>query len=121
MKEKLRQGNTELAVILGGRASQLQPLDISINKPFKVYMIEEWNKGMVSETQCQFTPKGVLKRPTIKGVCQWIKQSWSRVRKNIIVESFKRCGISNVLDGSEEHLIYEEDSHEDEEDEGEVD
>jgi hypothetical protein len=46
----------------------LQPLDVLINKPFKVYMREEWNKWMMDETQHEFTPKGALKRPTIKQV-----------------------------------------------------
>jgi DDE superfamily endonuclease. len=41
MKKKLRQGNTELAVILEGLTSQLQPLDVSINKPFKANMRKE--------------------------------------------------------------------------------
>ena len=66
----------------------------------------------MDETQHEFTPKGALKRPTIKQVCQWIKQSWSRVREDIIVKSFKKCGISNALDGSEDHLIYEEHNEE---------
>jgi hypothetical protein len=30
---------------------------------------------------------------------------WSRVREDIIVKSFKKCSISNTLDGSED-LIY---------------
>ena len=63
----------------------------------------------------EFTPRGTLKWLTIKQVCQWIKQSWSRVREGIIVKSFKKCGISNAFDGSEDHLIYEEDNDHDEE------
>ena len=31
-----------LAVIPGGLTSQLQPLDVSVNKPFKGFMREEW-------------------------------------------------------------------------------
>jgi hypothetical protein len=38
---------------------------------------------------------------------------------SIIVKSFKKCGISNALDGSEDHLIYEEDNDDDEEEEEE--
>ena len=54
--------------------------------------------------------------------CQWIKQLWSRVKEDIIVKSFKKRGISNALDGSEDHLTYEEDNNDDdyeEEKEGE--
>jgi hypothetical protein len=80
-------------------------------------VLNEWNKWMMDETQHEFTPKGALKRPTIKQVCQWIKQLWSTVREDIIVKSFKKCGISNALDGSEDHFIYEEDNDDDEEEE----
>jgi DDE superfamily endonuclease. len=42
MKEKLRQENTKLAVIVGRLTSQLQLLDISINKT-KVYIRDNMN------------------------------------------------------------------------------
>ena len=35
---------THLAVIPGGLTSQLQPLNFSVNKPFKGFMHEEWTK-----------------------------------------------------------------------------
>ena len=35
---------THLAVIPGGLTSQLQLLDVSVNKPFKEFMHEEWAK-----------------------------------------------------------------------------
>ena len=35
VKNQLRKMNTELLVIPGGMTSVLQPMDISINKPFK--------------------------------------------------------------------------------------
>ena len=53
VKEKVTQGNTELAVILGGLTSQLKPLHILINIPFKVYMREEWNKWMKLKLEIQ--------------------------------------------------------------------
>jgi hypothetical protein len=118
VKEKLRQGNTELAGILGGLTLQLQPLDISIN-PFEVYMREEWKKWMIDETQHEFMPKGALKQATIKDMCQQITQLSSRVREDIIFKSFKKCSISNALDGSKDHLIYEEDNNDGEEKEEE--
>ena len=37
-----------------------------------------------------------------------MKNSWQRVKSETIVKSFKQCGISNGLDGSEDYILYEE-------------
>jgi len=46
---------THLAVIPGGLTSQLQPLDVSVNKPFKGFKHEEWAKWIEAPTH-HFTP-----------------------------------------------------------------
>ena len=66
---------THLAVIPGGLTSQLQPLDISVNKPFKGFMREEWTKWNEAPTH-HVTPTGRVKRPSISNVCKWVKNSW---------------------------------------------
>ena len=40
-KKNFKEVKTQIAVIPGGLTSQLQPLDVSINKPFKVLMRKE--------------------------------------------------------------------------------
>ena len=96
-----------LAVILGGLTSQLQPLDISVNKLFKKLMHEEWTKWIEAPTH-HVTPAGRVKRPLISNVCEWVKNSWQRVKSETILKSLKKCGISNALDGSEDNILYEE-------------
>ena len=54
------------------------------------------------------TPAGRVKRPSISNVCEWVKNSWQRVTSETIVKSFKKCVISNALDGSEDDILYEE-------------
>lgn len=56
-----------------------KPLDVSINKPFKVIMREEWNKWMAAGNH-DLTPTGRIKRPTITQVCEWVKTSWHSVK-----------------------------------------
>ena len=66
---------THLAVISGGLTSHLQPLDISVNKPFKGFMREEWAKWIEAPTH-HVTRAGRVKRPSISNVCEWVKDSW---------------------------------------------
>ena len=66
---------THLAVIPGGLTSQLQPLDVSVNKPFKGLMHEDWAKWTGAPTH-HVTPEGRVKRPSISNVCERVKNSW---------------------------------------------
>ena len=95
-----------LAVIPGGVTSQLQPLDVSVNKPFKGFMYEEWAKWTEAPTH-HVTPGGRVKRPSISNIYEWVKNSWQRVKSETIVKSLKKCGISNALDGSEGDILHD--------------
>jgi hypothetical protein len=41
-------------------------------------------------------------------VCEWVKNSWDAVKTKIVFKSFKKCGISNSLDGTEDNLLFED-------------
>ena len=36
------------------------------------------------------------------------KESWQELSKEMVERSFKKCGISNALDGTEDDLVWEE-------------
>ena len=65
---KFREENTGICVIPGGLTSQLQPLDVYLNKP--------WTEWLMDKTNHDFTPSGLLKKPSIYFMCVWIKEVW---------------------------------------------
>ncbi|GBB95674.1 hypothetical protein RclHR1_25900001 [Rhizophagus clarus] len=107
VKIKFKQHNFHLVIIPAGLTSICQPLDVSINKPFKDNLRKEWHEW-ISRGDSGITVAGNLKRARISDVCGWIKRSWDAVSDQIIFNSFKKCSISNLLDGSEDDMVYEE-------------
>lgn len=57
IKMKLKEENTDVAIIRGGSKSQLQLLDVSINKPFKKKRIL-WSDWMAGSTDLALTRGG---------------------------------------------------------------
>ena len=55
IKKTLRDHNTDVAIIPGGLTSQLQPLDVSLNKPFKEKVCVMWSEW---DEQKEFTKGG---------------------------------------------------------------
>ncbi len=43
------------------------------------------------------TAKGNLRHIKINDICEWIKQSWEQISDKIIINSFKFCHISDML------------------------
>ena len=54
------------------------------------------------------TLTGRMKRPTTTQVCEWVKTSWQSAKDETVVRSFKKCGISSALDGSEDDILCEQ-------------
>ena len=96
-----------------GTTSLIQPLDVSINAPFKVAVshlanqhvmdnLEDYMHGSIpaSERRVLFT--------------KWVGQACDEVcaNKEAIIRSFKKCGISVPIDGSKDELISIQDLEE---------
>lgn len=68
VKARLAETRTHLAVIPGGMTSILQPLDISVNQPFKVEFRRWYAEWMAADIH-ERTPTGRLKRALLQQVC----------------------------------------------------
>ena len=57
----------------------------------------------------EFTPAGKKKALSRNLVLHWIKQSWAEIPAEMVRKSFKMCGISSALDGTEDDEVYADD------------
>jgi len=117
VKADLNQQEIDVAVIPGGLTPVLQPLDKCLNKPFKDNVRRKYLVWMIS-TPFNYTPAR-KKAPLRNLVLRWAHEAWREIPVEMVAKSFKTCGISNSLDGTEDDELYTEEAqeiHDDEED-----
>ena len=100
-----RQAKTDVSLIPGGLTKQLQPADVSWNKPFKAAYRELYSNWMANGEK-SYTPTGNMRAPDKLLCLQWVKEAWKSVTTDIIVKSFRPCGISANIDGSEDSFSW---------------
>jgi hypothetical protein len=90
--------------------SQLQVLDVVVNKPFKDRLCCLYEERLLSGN-CPLTPAGNI-RPSEAVLGQWIKTAWDDISPESIVKGFKKCCVSNDTNGTEDDALWEEDHEE---------
>ena len=56
-------------------------------------MHEGWAK-LTEAPAHHVTPAGRVKWPSISNVCEWVKNSWQRVKRETIVKSLKNVALA---------------------------
>jgi hypothetical protein len=83
IKNRLRNTNTDLAIIRSGMAIQLKPLDVSINKPFK-HLVPKHHDARLNKDNHILTPAGKMKRASASIIVEWISKAWKQVPKSFV-------------------------------------
>lgn len=68
-------------------------------------MSEKYDEWMAGEAH-SFTPTGNMRAPLRREIVQWILAVWDSLDKTMIVNSFKNCGLTVAVDGSEDGHIH---------------
>ena len=106
LKKLLQNKYTLLINVPPGCTSRVQPLYVSINKPFK-HAIREQFKKHLSENLHLYTENKLPVSERRVLTTKWVVEGWEKVSQNkeIIKRSFVKCGISHNLDGTEDNDI----------------
>ena len=107
VKLALRQRKIDVAVIPGGLTPVLQPHDKCLNKPFKDSVRNKYLAWMISGP-FEYTPSRKKKPPTRNLALRWVHEAWQEILAEMVMKSFKTCGISNALDGTDDDELYAE-------------
>jgi hypothetical protein len=103
--QSLAKVNTTVVVIPGGCTSKVQPVDVSLNKPIKDIVRGLWEDLMVQHVNQSTTSSA----PSVSkdDIVDWIVRANTLLstQGNCVTKSFKVCGLTNALDGTENHLI----------------
>ena len=79
--------NVEQTFIPAARTGDYQPLDVGVNRPFKVYYREESAKWR--STHFDTTKSNYLKKPSRQDFINMVSTAWSRVSEECVRKAFK--------------------------------
>ena len=97
--------NIKYILIPPGFKRFLQPLDVAINKPFKIGLKQKYLDFQQKNIEQIFENKFYLND---KNIIKFIYDIWADeniIKRQVIINSFLHCGISQLLDGSQDELF----------------
>ena len=106
-KQLLQRKKTLLIKVPAGCTGRVQPLDVSVNKPFKNAVRTQFEKHLngnltfYTEGKIPASERRVL-------LTRWVGNAWDHICSNreMVKRSFKKCGIKVNIDGSENALVH---------------
>ena len=100
LNERFKKYSSHYVLIPPGLTRYLQPLDVAINKPFKDAM---------KKSDSNFRLKSMNQKiPDEEEIISQVVKNWydkEIIKKDLIIKSFKRTGISILMDGTENNLV----------------
>ncbi|KAG0410382.1 hypothetical protein HPB47_012492, partial [Ixodes persulcatus] len=68
-----------------------------------------YNEWLTSGSH-SFTTSGRLKRAPLETFAGWAREAWATIPSAMVERSFKKCGIANALDGTEDGMLWSAES-----------
>lgn len=83
--------------------SQLQPLDVTVNKPCKD-RVARYYWELLAKDAATITLTGCHSE-----FATWVMDAWDNLPEEITRTGFKKCCVSNPLNGTEDDVIWDDD------------
>ena len=100
------QCNTETVLVPAGTTGLIQPIDVVFNAPFKAAVERQATMYLQENLDSYVTGKiNASERRVL--FTKWVGKAWEDVSSKVemVVRSFRKCGISVAIDGSEDSDI----------------
>ena len=81
IKNKIHRLKSELVFIPMGMTSVLQPLDVSVNKPFKARLSKQYNRWIL-DLDRELMASGKIKCAAPHVVAHWVSSAWTSIPAN---------------------------------------
>ncbi len=106
VKRRLVAKKTVLVNVPPGCTSRVQPLDVSVNNPFKSYVREQFEKHLDENLEHYVEGKLTASERRVL-TTKWVGNAWEKLSENkdMIIRSFVKCGITSNVDGSEDDQV----------------
>uniref|UniRef100_A0A0N5BCA4 DDE-1 domain-containing protein n=1 Tax=Strongyloides papillosus TaxID=174720 RepID=A0A0N5BCA4_STREA len=104
VREALQQ-SSKIAVIPGGLTRFLQPLDVSVNKPFKDGLRQRWEDWMEDKENAEYTKGGRRKRCSYEKAAWIVSDSFNALSSDTIINGFNKA-LVNIPDEETEKYIH---------------
>ena len=88
------------------------PDSSTTSRPRSLELKAKWGEWMQHGTNT-YTKGGRIRAHDLLTVTHWVKESWKELDPSSIVKSFKRCPISNFMDGTEDDILWTDTETED--------
>ena len=101
-RDTLNGSDIDHVFIPGGCTPIVQPADVCWNSAFKSEMRKQYKLWRRQDLR---TAQGNLKMASRQDVINWVSHAWANIDQQVLSRSFKCCGITTAMDGSEDHML----------------